>query len=113
MEATTQKILELYRTEAALFNDLLECVNMERENLINLNIDNLWALMEEKRRILDSIEDMRGEIKDLVKSGYSDDNVPLKSRPAIMELSQKITNLKEREVEKSIEWKERVKNDWW
>lgn len=41
METLNQKITAGYQKEAALFQDLLNCLDLERDNLINLNLENL------------------------------------------------------------------------
>lgn len=95
MESSLQMIEGSYRRKASLFKELVNCLDLERDNLINLNIEGLWSLMEEKQGILLSIEDEGEQIKKIMEKDYPDQDVPEPGRRPIMELSQKIADLKE------------------
>ena len=101
MESTFQSIKEVYSAEFSLFNELLNCLALERDNLINLDVENLWPLMEEKKRILRAIEDTREQRKGIKKDCAIHD-LPLGDRRAIMALTKKITHLKE-EIKARVE----------
>ena len=63
MKTSFDHITEAYQKEIALHQELLECLSRERDHLVDLNLENLWSLMEEKTRILKSIEETRETIK--------------------------------------------------
>ena len=62
MDGTIKKINGLYHKKIDLMEALLHCVTQERENLIHLNVESLWGLMEEKDRIMRSLEETQQEI---------------------------------------------------
>lgn len=66
MEASLTPIEKAYQKEVALLRDLLECLSLERDNLISINLENLWSIMEEKNTVLKSIEETREEIQALI-----------------------------------------------
>ena len=63
MEPKPEKTEVHYRRQIALCEDLLDCVVRERETLIELNIDRLWSITEEKQRILRSIEELQTQME--------------------------------------------------
>lgn len=67
MEASFAGIEKAYQKEIALLQELLECLSLEKDHLVNLNLESLWAIMEEKQNVLKSIEQARDEIQSLVK----------------------------------------------
>jgi len=91
MDASIQVIEETYRKKVALFNDLLKGVEQERTNLLNLNAHNLWSLLEEKQKIIRSIEEL-GSTQDIDTMAH---NIPQQQKRAILNLSQKLSQLKE------------------
>ena len=88
-------IREIYDKRITLFRDLLECVTLERDNLINLDIKTLWALMLKKQKIIEDIETESARLRDLTgdKNHYHD--LPTEDRQQFVELSQKLADLKE------------------
>lgn len=62
MESPTRKIEDVYGEKVSLLRTLLECLNAERENLIHLDVKGLWSLMEEKNKLLFSIQETEKEI---------------------------------------------------
>ena len=95
MESSIQTIEGIYSRKVSLFKELINCLDLERDNLINPNIKNLWSLMEEKQRILISIEDEGKQIKKIMEKNYPDQDIPERGGRPITELSQKIADLKE------------------
>ena len=67
METSFTRIEKAYRKEVVLLKDLLECLSLERDHLVDLNLEGLWALMERKKTVLKSIEETRTEIQALIK----------------------------------------------
>ena len=95
MESSIQTIEGIYSRKVSLFKELINCLDLERDDLINLNIENLWSLMEKKQRILVSIEDEGKQIKKIMEKNYPDQDIPERGGRPITELSQKIADLKE------------------
>jgi len=52
-----------YRRQIVLCEKLLDCVVRERETLIDLDVDRLWSITEEKQRILRSIEELQAQME--------------------------------------------------
>lgn len=95
MESSIQTIEGIYSRKVSLFKELINCLDLERDDLINLNIENLWSLMEKKQRILVSIEDEGKQIKNIMEKNCPDQDIPERGGRPIMELTQKIADLKE------------------
>ncbi|MBN1849909.1 MAG: flagellar export chaperone FlgN [Deltaproteobacteria bacterium] len=91
MDASIQIIEETYKKKIALFSDLLNCVERERLNLMNLNAHNLWSLLEEKQRIIRSIEEL-GSTQEMETKDY---NIPQQQRKVILNLREKLSRIKE------------------
>jgi hypothetical protein len=94
MEKDIQQIKNLYEMNIILFNKLLECVNLERETLINMDIKGLWALMTKKQEIMEAIEETGNQLRIANKGDDPYQNIPSAERPEIRKLSQKLTDLK-------------------
>ena len=95
MEASLQSTEKIYRRELSLFQELLNCLTLEKDNLINLDMENLWDLMEKKKKILESIEDGRQQMKKITEAGHFKKEQAGKGRRPFMKLSKKIDHLKE------------------
>ena len=94
MEAAMQRIEGTYRSEISLLKELLNCVILETDSLVNLNIENLWPLMEEKKRLLGAIDDIRGEIKNLTGKDNQVYGDSLSEKRQIAEFSRRVADLK-------------------
>ena len=91
MNSSIRGIEDIYHKEIMLFEELLDCVEQERDSLIGLNTHDLWSIMEDKQRILQSIEDMREKTANDIPSC----DMTVKDRETITELSRKLSQLKE------------------
>lgn len=94
MQTPIQGIEEIYHRKIFLFKELLNCIALERDNLINQDIESLWSVMEEKEKILESIEDMRNNLKDIMGKEIPYLDMPPEDRQTLKGLSQKIDDLK-------------------
>jgi hypothetical protein len=52
-----------YRRQIVLCEKLLDCVVRERQTLIDLDVDRLWSVTEEKQRILRSSEELQTQME--------------------------------------------------
>jgi len=95
MELSIQRIEEIYQEKLNLLKELVTCLSLERDSLINLDIGKLWALMEEKQKILESIDIKAKQVRDIIEESYPDREIPVKDHRRIRGLSQKIADLKE------------------
>lgn len=94
METDIQQIKRIYEINIVLFNKLLECVNLERESLINMDIKGLWTLMSKKQEIMEAIEETGDQLRIANKGDDPYRNIPSEERPEIRKLYQKLTDLK-------------------
>jgi hypothetical protein len=95
MITENRNIEDVYRRKAGLFEELLNCIESERESLISLNIENLWALMERKRKIIEAIGEARVQIRSFNENRERGYDTPVRDRQAVLELSKKIARLEE------------------
>ena len=57
-----QSLEKLFYKKIMLYNDLLRSLNMERESLVDINLDRLWQISKEKEEISSKIISIRQEI---------------------------------------------------
>ena len=95
MEASLQSTEKIYRRELSLFQELLNCLTLEKDNLINLDMESLWDLMEKKKRIIESIEDGREQMKKITEENHPKQGLAGKGRRPFMALSKRLDHLKE------------------
>lgn len=63
VEAVETGIQGTYHRQVSLLEDLRDCLELERESLINVDIDQLWELMEKKQTLLLDIQRTGNEIR--------------------------------------------------
>jgi len=96
MKKDLKDIKAVFHKKISLFKDLLNCVSRERDNLIDLDVKNIWTVMEEKQRIVNAIEEADNELKEMVGTkGNIYKNIPANERPSVMELSKTLSGLRE------------------
>jgi len=66
------------KKQAAMLEHLRDCLDMERESLIQVDVDQLWEIMEKKNSLVTGIEQLENEIKLLVNQYFQ--NGPEKPR---------------------------------
>ena len=104
MEDTiVQSIEKLIYNKILLYDDLLHCFMEERDSLINLNLDKLWQISNEKEEICSKIGSIRQEIISAINLGMDqkifDLNqilglIPRESRPEFHNSFRKLIELK-------------------
>jgi len=95
MEYNTKDIIDLYLKRISLFQDLLNCINRERDRLIHQDIKGIWESLEEKEEILSSIEETAHHLE-----GFSEKNIKYREMPSeeknrVMELQRTIIRQKQ------------------
>jgi flagellar biosynthesis/type III secretory pathway chaperone len=95
MESKAKDIIDIYKRRISLFKDLLTCITQEKENLINQDINGLWSALEEKQKLLASIEATKNPLdgcsyKDLNFRDFSSND-----KDKIRELSRMLIGLKQ------------------
>ena len=62
MEASGLTIQSLYQEKIVLYQDLLDALEMERKSIIDIDVDALWKISEQKGRIARKIEKKQQQI---------------------------------------------------
>jgi hypothetical protein len=57
MEKDINRLKNLYLKRVSLYEDLLNCIKRESDNLINQDIQGIWSSLDEKKEILEAIEE--------------------------------------------------------
>jgi len=63
MQAAETGIQNTYHRQVSLLEDLRDCLELERESLINVDIDQLWEVMGQKHTLLTDIQRAGIEIR--------------------------------------------------
>ncbi len=95
MEPDMNEIEKTYRKRISLFKDLLDCIDNERDYLINQDINGLWASLDEKAKIVESIRETGDYIKKIAGNEPTYQDIPLKDRSSFRELYRTLSNLRE------------------
>jgi hypothetical protein len=95
MEQNSKEIMSIYLKRASLFQDLLKCIEHERENLIHQDIQGIWSSLEEKQPILESIEETKHHIDSISDTKIAYKDMPPEDRDKIMEVSKTLIRLKQ------------------
>jgi len=104
MEHTDFRSIEkLICNKILLYDDLLHCFMEERDSLINIDLDKLWLISEEKAEICSKIECIKKEVLSIVNKGTNQkgsgfNNIPglapPESRPKFHKLFIRLIKLK-------------------
>ena len=95
MEPDMTEIEKTYRKRISLFKDLLDCIDNERDFLINQDINGLWTSMDEKTKIMESIRETGDYIKKIAGNEPTYQDIPLKDRSTFRELYRTLSKLRE------------------
>lgn len=98
MREQEERAEETYKALISLFQGLRDCLVLEREKLIQVDIDGLWDLMKRKQEILSSIEEKGKEVRPLAEEhsqNSRETQMTLKERPAIWKMNGILSGLKE------------------
>jgi len=103
MENTiVQSIEKLICDKILLYNDLLHCFMEERDSLINIDLDKLWRISEEKEEIRSKIDSIRQEIISAANPSADQETfdpnqilgmIPRENKPKFRELYQTLIRL--------------------
>jgi len=98
-----QSLEKLFYKKIMLYNDLLRSLNMERESLININLDKLWQISKEKEKISSKIKSIRQEIISVINLETDEKSfdlsrilglIPREARPKFHELGRTLITLR-------------------
>jgi len=95
MQQRVKDIINTYLRKNSLFQELLNCIIRERDNLINQDIKGIWASLEEKQTILESIEETKHYLNGISGRDINFRDIPPDDRDKIMELSRTLIRLRQ------------------
>ncbi|RLB16113.1 MAG: hypothetical protein DRG82_09955 [Deltaproteobacteria bacterium] len=100
MNSLEMQIEGSYEKQAAMLEQLRDCLELERESLIQVDVDQLWEIMEKKNTLVVDIDKLGNEIKCLLNHCFEHSlEAPrasaLREWPWFRELSKRTTLLKE------------------
>jgi len=85
MDENTVHLLEdLFQRKILLYDDLLHCLEKERESLVTINMEALWTISREKEETCSKIESIRQEIVSIVAMDGQDSPLPLDRIPGLV-----------------------------
>jgi hypothetical protein len=70
MKATETGIQDTYHRQVGLLEDLRDCLELERESLISVDVDQLWELMGRKHTLLTDIQRTGNEISCFMERSF-------------------------------------------
>ncbi len=76
-ENTVHMLEELFQRKIIHYNDLRHCLEKERESLVTINMDALWAISKEKEELCSKIESIREEIVSVIDTDGPDSSLSL------------------------------------
>ncbi len=92
MECLATRVEEATRRKVFLLRSLLDCLSLEKENLIHLDVKGLWSSMEEKHRLLASIQETDKEIS---KCNVEISDEGKSAHPMLKDFGREIRRLKQ------------------
>ena len=95
MEKDINILKSLYMERISLYEDLLKCIKRESDDLINQNIKGIWSSLDEKKEILEAIEENTRCFPENSGLNPVPSDVPRQDRDAIMQLKRKLGDLKQ------------------
>lgn len=66
MESSADRIANLINDKILLFKDLVEILKDEKNSIVDIDVDSLWAFSEKKQKIASKIENIRKEILEIL-----------------------------------------------
>ncbi|MGD9156952.1 MAG: flagellar export chaperone FlgN [Desulfobacteraceae bacterium] len=95
MEKDINIIKGLYVKRISLYEDLLECIKRESDDLVNQNIKGIWSSLDEKKEILEAIEENTGRFPENSGTNPVPADVPRHDKDAILQFKRKLMDLKQ------------------
>jgi hypothetical protein len=100
MEKAEKTLEKVYQRQVDLYQKLRDCLEVERQKLVGLDVEAIWDLLEQKERIMEEIQETMRWLEPLKNEGYS--GSPLKQEmaatkraPILRDLKRELTILKE------------------
>ncbi len=95
MEKDINRLKRLYIKRISLYEELLECIKRESDNLISQDIKGIWSSLDEKKEIMEAIGENNRDLPGNTCLNQALSDVPRHDRDTIHQLIRKLTNLKQ------------------
>ena len=95
MEKDVNLLKDLYMKRVSLYEELLMCIKRESDNLISQNIKGIWSSLDEKKEILEAIEENTRCFPENSRTNPVPADIPRHDKDAIMQSKKKLMELKQ------------------
>lgn len=95
MEHDIGKLKELYLERISLYEKLLGCVRKESDNLVTQNIKGIWTSLEEKKGIIEAIEENNKSFPEGGRSNPVPVDISRDEKEAISQSRKKLNSLRQ------------------
>ncbi len=95
MEKDINRLKNLYLKRVSLYEDLLGCIKRESENLVNQDIKGIWSSLDEKKEILEAIEENNRSFPENYTATPMPTDVSRKDKELIMGFKRRLMDLKQ------------------
>jgi hypothetical protein len=95
MEKDIIRLKNLYLKRVSLYEDLLGCIKRESENLMSQNIKGIWSSLDEKKEILEAIEENNRSFPENYTVNPVPADIPRHDKDLIMGFKRKLIDLKQ------------------
>jgi hypothetical protein len=95
MEKDIIRLKNLYLKRVSLYEELLGCIKRESENLINQDIKGIWSSLDEKKEILEAIEENNRSFPESDSISPVPSDISRHDKDIIMGFKRKLMDLKQ------------------
>ncbi|MBN1903845.1 MAG: flagellar export chaperone FlgN [Deltaproteobacteria bacterium] len=95
MEKDINRLKNLYLKRVSLYEELLGCIKRESDNLINQDIKGIWSSLDEKKEILEAIEENNRSFPENYTTSPVPADISRNDKDSIMSFKKKLMNLKQ------------------
>ncbi|NLD38853.1 MAG: flagellar protein FlgN [Desulfatiglans sp.] len=85
----------LYLKRVSLYEELLNCIKRESDNLINQDIKGIWSSLDEKKEILEAIEENNRSFPENYTVSPVPTDISRNDKNLIMDFKRKLMDLKQ------------------
>jgi hypothetical protein len=94
MEKDIIRLKNLYLKRVSLYEDLLGCIKRESENLLNQDIKGIWSSLDEKKEILEAIEENNRSFPENYAASPAPTDISRNDKDLLMGFKRKLMDLK-------------------
>jgi hypothetical protein len=94
MEKDIIRLKNLYLKRLSLYEDLLGCIKRESENLLNQDIKGIWSSLDEKKEILEAIEENNRSFPENYTASLAPTDISRNDKDLLMGFKRKLMDIK-------------------